>query len=455
MRRSYCCQNTFLTLLLGLGFLFSNLSAQPQDPLEKSVGDAILQQNYSEALGLLVQMGISPSSEDLFLLRQKAFCLIQEKQFTRALRIADRILVLDPSDSYAAFYRAQALAGMKQSNAAAQQLQKVMQQASTSPAAQLVQKEMPEVAQQLTVIDEGKPAEIDLRAPSINRWSGRASTNLGYDTNPAYRPNGQGASGGAFWDGSLRLSYAIIDQMLDSRPLSLTWEASAFANRALDSKFSDFDYTVLDTFGRVSRKLQTFGKDIEIALRGGLRTTWLGDRPYYTSWILGGEIEKSLTARVTSFLNYEWSSQDFKESVEFPQFFGRDGSYHQLQAGLSSWVIPRRLWLRAGYNFSYYDTDGTQLQREAHGAFLAGFLELPASFKLGLSVSYGNSRYLKYLPIPERADDLWDLSVSLRRSLFTERLEAVAGFRHLASRSNQDFAKYRRSIFTLGLQYRF
>jgi len=88
---------------------------------EGKVEEAIADGRYAEALNLLkgVEAG---TSTDLFLLRWKAFCLIATERYEEALMVADRILELDAADSYASFYRAQALAGLEKMDEAVQRL---------------------------------------------------------------------------------------------------------------------------------------------------------------------------------------------------------------------------------------------------------------------------------------------------------------------------------------------
>lgn len=76
---------------------------------------AIADGRYGEALNLLEAVD-SATGTDPFLLRWKAFCLIATERYEEALIAADRILELDVADSYAAFYRAQALAGLGKLN---------------------------------------------------------------------------------------------------------------------------------------------------------------------------------------------------------------------------------------------------------------------------------------------------------------------------------------------------
>ncbi len=430
--------------------------------LENEIATAIEQQQYAQALELFAELE-SLIEPDVFLLRMKAFCLIELDRWGEALSTADRILALDPSDSYGAFYRAQALAGQNREAEAEAQIKKVVRAAPASAAAQLVDQELPEVRQVVALEEELGIATapiageaIDLRSEGpreVERFTGRISVGMGLDDNANFAPrNGSfDADDSAFIELSLYLDYVLIPQ--GRSPVEVSLFTSAFRSFYLDDPLDDLDYTLFDVGLRFSRERNLFGRSLRASLTPRYRYAWLGDRTYYDEFSLKTALTYFLTQTLSLSLSYEWAPNNFKADPAFPAFFDRDGTNHRLRVSLANWFFRNRLYLSAGYAFNYTDTEGSQLEKEENAWFASAYAYLPWKFELGFSFDYGQPDYVDFVGPVGREDDTYYYSVSLRRELFVRDLDLVLSYIHQRGNSNQDFADYDRNIGKLSLEY--
>jgi tetratricopeptide (TPR) repeat protein len=423
---------------------------------EGRVTELVAQREYRAALSILDS--IATTDRDVFLLRLKTFCLVELRQYRSALRTADEVLALSPGDTYAAFYRAQALAGLHLEEEALLQVQQVVRSAPESAAGKLVRSEIPSL-EAGTALSDGKSLLTNPGAEqaTASRLNGRIGAGIGYDSNPDFVPkdSAQSPRDSAYLEGALSVTANVLSERLDESPIGLALIADAYRSHYIDSELDSLDYTIADASLAVSKEFHVKDIVLNATLSPGFRYAWLGSAPFYHSVLFNGRIDAQFTAALQGWISCSYSPNSFNDETAFPDFFDRDGSSNDLSAGLSLWMLDNTLWLQAGYTFNYDDADGSNVEKRSHGAFVTAWLHLPWELQVGAGARFGFPYYQRYVPDPKRSDDMLEVSLSVRRPLFLNGLEAVISGKYLRSQSNQSFADYDRWVGTLSLQYSF
>jgi hypothetical protein len=412
---------------------------------EAQVEAAMADGRYGEALDLLKPLDVA-GGKDAFLLRWKAFCLVAVERFDEALAVADRLLELDGADSYAAFYRAQALAGLDKMAAASQQLAQVIEDNAGSEAAQLVESELPEFAES----GELPTAEAVGMALADRDLSASLSLGVGYDDNVALVPEGGSLASGqasAYVQTQLALDYRLIDQGEGALPLSLFAGGGFYRSQYFDNGLDELDYMIADPRLGLRHQTRVSGHDLAVDVGGFYRHAWLGDSDYYDAWGVSASVDYAITPGIHARAVGEWTTTTFGETPPFPTYFDRDGDTWSATAAVSAWMFGNRVWLDTGYTYELEDASGIQLAYDQHRGFARTYIDLPAKFRLGLGTEYGNPDYQLYIPEPSRQDEGWQFFALLQRPLFVPELTGSLSWTHIRNRSNQNFADYDRNLF--------
>lgn len=423
---------------------------EPFTDAETEIGEMIQAGRFSAALEKIRAL-TAGSPNDVFLLRLEGYCLFMLDRNVEAVRVLRRCVALAPDDAASRFYLAQALAYAGSIEESLDQLETVTETAPNSIYAASAEEHRPELEALEEVVE---PVVISRE----RRWDLTLATAAKYDDNVPSRSDAVKVPGGTdsfVFTFAGEGEYRPLDQYLDDSPATLGINAGFYQSLHERSPLTAYDLFNLDLGATVSRTGSFLERPLEIAVKGTWNRAWLEQTGYSRSHGAGLAADWQIADNLVLQAHYQWSYVDFDEDTAFPRFYSRDAHEHSAGAGAYAYWLENKVITGANYSYQRDFAEGTQFGRDAHQA--GGFVRcsLPWETSLTVYASYATEGYVNFIPLPERQDDPWTLTVSLGRQLWIDGLTANLSYTWFRADSNIPFATFERNLFGLGLTCEF
>lgn len=413
----------------------------------------IEQGEYEKALPKVARVA-QANPDNAYVARVMGYVLTETGRDEDAVVILRRAVTLNPHDPAAHYYLGQSLVFSGSTEAGLERLALVRREFPDSPFAEAAGSLLAQVEA------AGAPSPPDPSTGETSLWEIAVQGGMKYDDNVPARSEADptpGARDSLVWTGSL-----FVDRDLwtsgGTDGLPLVWEAGGgvYASYHEREEFRAFDVTSASVRTSLEDRFPMGNNVVQTGVGASANRVWLDGESYSEEAGLDLNLDAQLSDRFVLALGAEGRKVEFENDSDFPDFFSRDGWYHEYSLG--GMYYPGPAWLGSmglTYTFSIADTDGSDYESETHGADGFVYLYLPAGFGLMGSGSYRSEEFIDFIPEPERLDEVWTWTATLSHGLGVDGLTGRLSWTRTQSDSNQEFTDYERDVYDLSLTWTF